>query len=107
TRSCVPLRSSSATRCGPSAPLAPVTSTALISMLQQQRAPAGPEAKGKEQQARAPCDPPAAPKGRQVDEGVGGDRVAEGRRALVKPVRGYPHQTQQDFPARPADAGRD
>src|SRR5688572_14952003 len=99
--------SNSATRCGPSAPLAPVTSTArVMSMLQQQSTPAGPEAVGEEQQARASPDPSAATEVLQVDETVGDDRVTEGWRPLMKPVLRYANQTQQDLPTGPTHPGR-
>ena len=80
-------RSSSVRRCGPIAPLAPVTRMVRpISVLQQQPAPARAESVGEQQQPRASRNLPEPPKLPQIEKAISDDGVSKRRQADMEPV---------------------
>src|SRR5688500_17810717 len=105
SRSKSPARSSSAIRCGPRCPVAPVTRIA-ISMLQEESAPARTEAVGEHQHARGGGYASAAAQVLEVQKAVGADGVTERCRTGIEPIFGNAGELQHHVPAGAVDAGR-
>ena len=78
-----------------------------MSMLQEQSAPTAPEAEREEQESRTARYLATSPELLQMDEGIGGHRVAERGHVGEEPVFGNTNEAQEYVPTHAADTRRD